>query len=112
MISKKEFFGQYGKLVKIVINTTKEYDPDSKRGPSYSAFITYSLDQEAALAILSVDGLFLEGRVIRASFGSNKYCLHFLKNVNCVSKECMFVHNFAQNKDLLNKVKLINYQAK
>lgn len=107
MISKKEFFGQYGKLLKIVINTSKEYDPDGKNGPSYSAFITYSSEQEAALAILSIDGLFYDGRVIRASFGSSKYCLHFLKNNICSSKDCMYVHNLADDKDILNKVKKI-----
>lgn len=112
MLSKKEYFGQYGKITKIYINTTNAYDPENKNGPSFSAFITYTNDYEAALAILCVEGFFLNGHVLRAAFGSNKYCNHFLKNTQCLSKDCMYIHSLANSKDVLNKVNIFIIRSK
>jgi CCR4-NOT transcription complex subunit 4 len=53
-IKSLDFFGQYGKIEKIVINTNNVYN-GSKGGPSYSGYITYSNPRESAIAILSVD---------------------------------------------------------
>ena len=49
-----EFFGQYGKIEKIVINTNNIYN-GSRGGPSYSAYMTFSNPRDSAIAILSVD---------------------------------------------------------
>lgn len=46
-----DFFGQYGKIEKIVLNTNNVYN-GSKGGPSYSAYITFSSPRESATAIL------------------------------------------------------------
>ncbi len=104
MLSKKEYFGQYGKITKLCVNSKKAYDPNNKHGPSFSAFVTFSSNHEAALAITFLDNFFIHGHVIRAAYGSNKYCLHFLKNMPCVIKDCMFIHVLADSKDILNKV--------
>jgi len=44
--------GQYGTIVKMVVNTTKAYKPKGAAGPCYSAYVTYSSYKEAAIAIL------------------------------------------------------------
>ena len=49
-----DFFGQYGKIEKIVINTNNVYN-GSRGGPSYSAYMTFSNPRDSAIAILSVD---------------------------------------------------------
>lgn len=49
-----DFFGQYGKIEKIVINTNNVYN-SGRGGPSYSAYMTFSNPRESANAILSVD---------------------------------------------------------
>ena len=54
-------------------------NPDNKR-KNYSAYITYSKEREAALAILCVDSLMIKGKIIRAFFGTTKYCSYFLNN--------------------------------
>lgn len=51
MLYKPEYFGQYGKIMKIVVNRDKPFNPRGPSGPTYSAYITYSNDQEASLAI-------------------------------------------------------------
>ena len=68
-----DFFGQYGKIEKIVINTNNIYN-GSRGGPSYSAYMTFSNPRDSAIAILSVDQFIDNERLIRASFGTSKFC--------------------------------------
>ena len=68
-----DFFGQYGKIEKIVINTNNIYN-GSRGGPSYSAYMTFSNPRDSAIAILSVDQFIYNERLIRASFGTSKFC--------------------------------------
>jgi len=44
--------GQYGHIVKIVVNTTKPYIPRRTGKTCYSAYITYTSHKEASIAIL------------------------------------------------------------
>ena len=73
-LKTNEYFGQYGKIIKGMIVCKK--NPDSKR-KIYSAYITYSNEREASFAILCVDSLLVEGKIIRAFFGTTKYCNYF-----------------------------------
>ena len=43
--------GQYGKVVKIIVNKNNFYTPKSNKA-SYSAFVTFSNSLEASIAIL------------------------------------------------------------
>ena len=54
ILGKPEYFGQYGELLKVVVNTNNVYNA-TRGGPSYSAYLTYALPINSALAILSVD---------------------------------------------------------
>lgn len=49
-----EYFGQYGNLQKVVVNTKDVYNA-TRGGPSYSAYLTFHSARESAIAILSVD---------------------------------------------------------
>ena len=51
---------------------TQKINPDNNK-KVYSAYITYSNEQEAALAILCVDSLLIDGKIVRAFFGTTKY---------------------------------------
>jgi CCR4-NOT transcription complex subunit 4 len=73
VLKSLDYFGQYGKIEKIVINTNNVYN-GSRGGPSYSAYMTYSNVIESAIAILSVDQYIFNDRLIRASFGTSKFC--------------------------------------
>lgn len=72
-LTSKEYFGQYGTITKIVVNKNKAYNQNSPKGPSYSAYITYSKPYEASIAILSLDNMIIDDHLIRASFGTTKY---------------------------------------
>jgi CCR4-NOT transcription complex subunit 4 len=72
ILMKKEYFGQYGTITKIVVNKNKAYNPSNPKGPSFSAYVTYSKPHEASIAILNLDGVVVEDHLIRASFGTTK----------------------------------------
>jgi CCR4-NOT transcription complex subunit 4 len=71
-LQKKEYFGQYGSIVKLVVNKNKAYNQSSPKGPSFSAYVTYSTYFEASLAILALDNTLVEDHLIRAGFGTTK----------------------------------------
>ena len=99
LLQMNEYFGQFGIIKKIVVST-KEDELTKKK--SNSAYITFSNNKEAALAILSIDSTNINGNFVRAFFGTSKYCIHFLNNMECVNKEkCMFIHNLANENDYL-----------
>ena len=99
VLSRKEYFGQFGTIIKIMISS-KEDEITKKK--TNSAYITYSSNKEAALAILSVDSTYIENNFVRAFFGTSKYCIHFLNNTECINKEkCMFIHSVQNENDYL-----------
>jgi hypothetical protein len=99
LLAEKEYFGQYGNILKIVV--VSKYDEVSKK-KSKSAYITFSSNEEAAYAILAVDSIEIDGQIVRAFFGTSKYCVHFLNNEECFNKEkCMFIHELANDNDVL-----------
>jgi len=105
---KFEYLGQYGKILKIVINKKKAYHQNSKYGPSFSAYITYSKPSEASIAILSLDDTIVDGHLIRASFGTTKYCQFYLKHIQCNNKDCVYLHRKAKENEIIKRNEL-NY---
>lgn len=72
-LSLREYFGQYGTIVKIVVNKNKAYNQNNPKGPSFSAYVTYNKPYEASVAILSLDNTVIDDHLVRASFGTTKY---------------------------------------
>ena len=98
-LSQFEYFGQYGTILKT--HLTFKTNPDTNK-KTYSAYITYSNEKEAAFAILSVDSLLIEGKIIRAFFGTTKYCNNFLNNNICPNmNKCMFLHQLVKDRDII-----------
>ena len=98
-----EYFGQYGKILKLVINKNKTYNSNGPNGPSYTCYITYSSEAESSLAILSMDNYYIDNHEIKANYGTTKYCLNFLKNFECKNKDCIYLHKFADQKDIVSR---------
>jgi hypothetical protein len=99
LLKSKEYFGQFGQITKIML--TSKIDSISKK-KSNSAYITFSKNEEAAYAILSIDSIIIEGQLVRCFFGTSKYCIHFLNNMECINKEkCMYVHSLANDSDII-----------
>lgn len=107
MLIRYEYFGQYGNITKIVINKSHAYNPDGPNGPSFSAYVSYQSYQEAAIAILSVDNIVVDNHLLRASFGTTKYCSFFLKGADCPNKDCLYLHELSKENNVIHRVRNI-----
>jgi CCR4-NOT transcription complex subunit 4 len=101
ILKRYEYFGKFGKIKKIVVNRNNIYQ--GPQGSSVSAYITYFRNKDAHAAIKAVDGTILEGRLLRASFGTTKYCSYFLRNVRCPNPDCMYLHELGNEVDSFTK---------
>ncbi|SOV16555.1 CCR4-NOT transcription complex subunit 4, putative [Plasmodium gaboni] len=102
VLKKNEHFGKYGKILNIIINKSQAYNPQYN-GPSFSAYITYSNEKEAINAIYFIDGMTLDNKILKASFGTTKYCSSFLKNSSCGNEECFYLHELGNVIDSFSK---------
>ena len=99
LLESKAYLGQYGKIIKLIVIYKANQENNKEE---YSAYITYSNELEAALALLCVNSLIFEGKIIRASFGTTKYCYCFLNNKIChKSNKCNFLHHFINDKNII-----------
>jgi hypothetical protein len=103
LLKTSPYFGQYGKILKVVVNKSRAYNVGHPNGPSYSAYITFDRQNDALVAIQCVDGFWIEGRSIRAAFGTTKYCSYFLRDMACTNAECMYLHQLGGEADSFTK---------
>jgi len=90
LLRKHEYFGQYGKILKIVVNRNNHYN--SGPNPTVSAYITYARNEDASACVRAIDKSTLDGRILRASLGTTKYCSSFLRGISCPNPDCMYLH--------------------
>ncbi|KAM3415383.1 hypothetical protein BST61_g8910 [Cercospora zeina] len=83
-----QYFGQYGKIIKIVVSKAK----DPSHPHSVGVYVTYEHKEDAASCIAAVDGSKNGDRTLRAQFGTTKYCSAYLRGENCTNRNCMFLH--------------------
>ena len=69
---KNEYFGQYGHITKIVVYKNNSYNRNQKYSPSLSAYLTFSDEKEASLAIFAVDGFEIHEKILHCSYGTTK----------------------------------------
>lgn len=110
ILKRPEYFGQYGKLAKVVINRAQVTAAalaagggGESRRASASAYVTFVHKEDALACILALDGYNLDGRNLRASYGTSKYCSAFIKNVRCNNPECTYLHEMGSPDDTFTK---------
>lgn len=104
-LRKPEYFGQYGKIGKIVIH--KNNLGGGHMSPStVSAYITFVHKEDAKASIHSLDGHFMEGHQLRASFGTTKYCNSFIRGLSCNNPECVYLHELGSEEDRFTKAEI------
>ena len=106
-----EYLGQYGQIEKFVINKLKTYNSTNPNGPSYSCHITFSNSSESSLCILALDNMIIDNHIIKASYGTTKYCLNYLKNNVCHNKYCLYLHERANKNDLISREEMNNNKS-
>ncbi|CAM9177523.1 unnamed protein product, partial [Choristocarpus tenellus] len=97
-LRKPEYFGQYGRIYKITVSTAQG---------SVTANITFAHKKDALACILAADGFWLEGRQLRANFGTNKFCATFLRNSPCTNPDCLFLHELGEEEDRFTKEEVL-----
>ena len=104
VLRKPEYFGQYGKIAKIVLNRAQVVqEGNDPRRASASAYVTFQHKQDTLSCILALDGFYLDNRSIRASYGTSKYCSAFIKSVRCNNPECTYLHELGATEDTFTK---------
>lgn len=91
----EKYFGQYGKIIKIVVSKAKS----AETGGSLGVYVTFARKEDAARCIAAVNGSQNGDRVLRAQLGTTKYCSAYLRNETCTNKQCMFLHEPGDNDD-------------
>lgn len=99
---KYEFFGQYGPIKKVVVNSTHVHSSPNQT-PSVSAYITFRNNEDALECIYSLENFSLDGNQLKASFGTTKYCSSFLRGVKCTNPDCMYLHHSGDQGDSFSK---------
>jgi CCR4-NOT transcription complex subunit 4 len=98
ILRRPEYFGQYGKIGKIVVHGNR-----SITHATVSVYITFSYKEDAKASIQVLDGHWLDGHHLRASFGTTKYCNNFIRGVPCNNPECVYLHDIGEDEDRFTK---------
>ena len=109
VLVKPQFLGQYGSIKKCVVNKNSGYKHGAT-GYSYGVYVTYEREEEAALCIAvpprqAVNNFVFDGRELKASLGTTKYCSYFLRGAKCTKAECLFLHQLAPETDTFRRVR-------
>lgn len=102
-LRSEDYFGKYGKISKILLVKRTQ---SGGRDPVVGLYITYHRREDVARAIAAVDGAASPsgGReIMRASYGTTKYCMAFLRGVTCNDHNCMNLHEWGDEKDCFTK---------
>jgi CCR4-NOT transcription complex subunit 4 len=111
VLRSNEYFGQYGKISKVFLRKTPSDScshPDSILG----IYITYLRREDAARAISALDGYQAPnnpGKVLKATYGTTKYCLYFLRGLKCEDGgglgggSCLGLHEMAGEGDIFTR---------
>lgn len=99
LLRGQEYFGQYGKIQKIMINKRKDIPPlrggsfDKPGGASVSVYVTFARKDDAVKCIAALDSASVDGNTLRAAYGTTKYCTAFLQHRQCQNPNCMYLHS-------------------
>ncbi|KAF3556947.1 hypothetical protein F2Q69_00016858, partial [Brassica cretica] len=105
---RREYFGQYGKVVKVAMSRTQAGDIQLFPNDSCSVYITYSKEEEAIRCIRSVHQFALDGRIL-------KYGMFWDHEVlSCVVKkhECLYLHEIGAPEDSFTKDETVSVHMK
>ncbi|EOA23434.1 hypothetical protein CARUB_v10016620mg [Capsella rubella] len=108
LLQRKEYFGQYGKVLKVSMSRTATGLIQQFPNNTCSVYITYGKEEEAVRCIQSVHGFILDGKSLKACFGTTKYCHAWLRNVACNNPDCLYLHEVGSQEDSFTKDEIIS----
>jgi CCR4-NOT transcription complex subunit 4 len=87
LLRRNDHFGKYGKIVKLVTSPAHNGQLNS-----ICVYITYSRSEEALRAIQALCNYHVDGRTLKATLGTTKYCSRYLKGALCQKTDCLYLH--------------------
>ncbi|XP_072994426.1 uncharacterized protein [Typha latifolia] len=109
ILEHREYFGQYGKVLKVSISrSTSATGQQAPVNGTFSVYITYAREEEAVRCIQAVHNFVLEGKSLRACFGTTKYCHAWLRNMTCSNPDCLYLHDEGCQEDSFTKDEIIS----
>jgi len=87
LLRRNDHFGKYGKIVKLVTSPAHNGQLNS-----ICVYITYSRSEEALRAIQALCNYHVDGRTLKATLGTTKYCSRYLKGASCQKADCLYLH--------------------
>jgi len=115
ILRSDKYFGQYGKILKIVIN--KRNPPPNappiahRNDNAFGVYVTFSKKEEATKCINAIDGTFVDGKPLKAAYGTTKYCSSYLRGQPCPNPNCMFLHEPGEEADSYTRQDLSTRQG-
>ncbi|PUZ52311.1 hypothetical protein GQ55_6G260100 [Panicum hallii var. hallii] len=109
VLERREYFGQYGKVLKVSVSRpTGPPSQQASANNNISVYITYAKEEEAIRCIQAVHNFVLEGKILRACFGTTKYCHAWLRNMTCGNPDCLYLHEVGGQEDSFTKDEVIS----
>ena len=102
-----DYFGQYGKIIKIVVSKAK----DTSHPNSVGVYVTFERKDDAEKCITAVNGSKNQERTLRAQFGTTKYCSAYLRGETCTNRNCMFLHEPGEANESYSRADLSTLNA-
>ncbi|KAG7662515.1 NOT4 [[Candida] subhashii] len=116
VLRSDKYFGQYGKISKIVINKKtphlqQQHHHPSSSNPGLVVYVTFARKEDALKCINELDGSLCDGRILRAAHGTTKYCSSYLRGHPCPNPNCMFLHEPGEEADSYTRKDLSTQQG-
>eukprot|EP00485_Elphidium_margaritaceum_P016912 CAMPEP_0202726074 /NCGR_PEP_ID=MMETSP1385-20130828/184426_1 /ASSEMBLY_ACC=CAM_ASM_000861 /TAXON_ID=933848 /ORGANISM="Elphidium margaritaceum" /LENGTH=769 /DNA_ID=CAMNT_0049392287 /DNA_START=25 /DNA_END=2335 /DNA_ORIENTATION=- len=106
-LKTSKWFGRFGKIKKVYCYKQTAH---AQRTGSFAAFITFYDEKEAMKAIVDMNHKVLDdGRMLKATTGSTKYCSYFLRGASCSNPNCLYLHDWANKEDVVTKEELNDF---
>jgi RNA recognition motif-containing protein len=111
ILSRWEYFRQYGEIKKIVVNNSTVHASAFQR-PTVSAYVTFVNEADAWECLFALEDFSINGHPVKASFGTSKYCASFLSGQACTKPDCMYLHHQGDPDDSFSTEEIQNNSAK
>lgn len=112
VLRSDKYFGQYGKISKIVVNRKSPTGHVTlSLNLSIVVYVTFTRKDDALRCINELDGSLCDGRILRAAHGTTKYCLSYLRGHPCPNPNCMFLHEPGEEADSYTRKDLSTHQG-
>lgn len=79
-LKRTQMFGRFGRINRVLVNRGHPYNADAPGGPSIAAYILFARDTDASTAARVMNGEVFDGRELRCSIATTKYCDAFIRH--------------------------------